>query len=174
MARCSLDASPSSLPNDASEREQDGLRRTQVNPRVQRHVLDHQRAGRVRVRRLVALSRPRQPGSVVRMLDHHPARGRAPTPEGVQVALRVGRGGLREVQVDVHRGAGAGAACEPRVEVDEDGANELAVLERGVPGDIGVADRELDDLRCLGAADERVDRETGIIAGLDMRRRGGG
>lgn len=106
------------------------------------------------------------------MLDHHPARGRAPAPERVHVALRVGRGGLREVQVDVHGGTGPGAAREPRVEVDEDGADELAVLERGVAGDVGVVHCELDDLRCLGAADEGVDREPGVVARLDVGRRG--
>lgn len=106
------------------------------------------------------------------MLDHHPARGRAAAPERVHVALRVGRGRLREVEVDVHGGAGAGAAREPRVEVDEDGADELAVLERGVAGDVGVVHCELDDLGGFGAADEGVDCEAGVVAGLDVGWRG--
>lgn len=126
----------------------------------------------MRVRCLVALSRPSQASGVVRVLDRHPARRRAAAPEGVHVALRVGHGSLREVQVDVHGGAGAGTAREPRVEVDEDGTDEFTVLECGVSGNVGVVDGELDDLRCLSAADEGIDCETGVIARLDVRRRG--
>lgn len=57
------------------------------------------------------------------------------------------------------------------MEVDEDGADELAVLECGVSGHVGIVNGEFNDLRCLASSDtnERVDHETSIVAWLDMR-----
>ncbi len=95
------------------------------------------------------------------MLDEEPPRGRVP-------ALRPA--GERKVNVDAR--ARACAAREPRVQVDEDGADELAALERGVPGYVRVAHGELDDARRAGAPDEGVNDQPAVVYGLDVRRLG--
>ena len=69
---------------------------------------------------------------------------------------------------DGAHGAGGLGAREPRVEVDEDGADELPGLERGVAGHLRVADVELDDLGRAGLADEGVDDEPGVVPRLDV------
>lgn len=117
-------------------------------------MLEHQPACRVRIRRLVALPGPRQIRGVVRVVDDDPPRDCAAL---VPECIDVRRCALSEVEVDMHRGTVTGATEEPGIEVDESGANELAVLECGVARDVRVVDGELDDLRGLRATDEGVD-----------------
>ena len=129
-----------------------------VESLTQHHGLRHHTPRRRHVRGLETLPRPRQVRRVVRVLNREsPQSG----------AARHGP------EADVHRGPRARARLEPRAEVDEHRARELATLERGVGRDVRVVHGDLRDLRGARLADERVDDEPGVVGGLDVWLRRG-
>ena len=100
------------------------------------------------------------------MLDHEPLQA------GTTV-LQLHRVVSREAKIDVHRRAVAHAAEQPRVKVDEHGAYEDPLLERGVARDVHVADVKLNERRRARAADEGVHDQPTVERRLDVWRLGG-
>lgn len=144
-----------------SKVHQNSFRCRQIQTIAQKNGLRHHAPGREPRRRLEALPRERHICYVVRMRDLKAPRAR--TAPGERPAC--------EREVDVHARACTRASGQPRVEVDEDGADEVAALECSVAGDVRVVDGQLDDLGRSCIADEGVDDDAAVVCRLNVGRK---